>query len=173
MILSQTKIFNIFPSAIQLGNVLKILTNNCERDTIKYIPSRDLWINCLCFAIANDKKYSCLTIDCTKVGPAKYRTEAENNNENTCYYAQKKNDRLYNRFSARNLNEDVNDLTFTIDRMTKTLEKTRQKPYETNDNLLTDVKNGHGRETKSNERTDKGNGRGETKGRKRPRFLLL
>ena len=42
MILAKTKIFNIFPSAIQLGNMLKILTNNCDRDTIKYIPSRDL-----------------------------------------------------------------------------------------------------------------------------------
>ena len=55
MILAQTKIFNIFPSAIQLGNMLKILTNNYDRETIKYIPSRDLWINRLYFAIANKK----------------------------------------------------------------------------------------------------------------------
>ena len=38
-ILSQTKLFNIFPSAVQLGNMLKVLTNNCDRETIKYIPS--------------------------------------------------------------------------------------------------------------------------------------
>ena len=55
MILSQTKIFNIFPSAIQLGNMSKILTNNCDRETIKYIPKRELWINRLCFEIANQK----------------------------------------------------------------------------------------------------------------------
>ena len=42
MILSQTKIFNIFPSAIQLGNMLKILANDCNRETINYIPARDL-----------------------------------------------------------------------------------------------------------------------------------
>ena len=42
MILSQTKIFNIFPSTIQLGNILKTLTNNCDRDTINYISTRDL-----------------------------------------------------------------------------------------------------------------------------------
>ena len=77
------------------------------------------------------KKYSCLTIDCTKTGPAKYRTDAENNIEQTCYYAQK-NDRIYNRLPARNLNEDVNDLTFTIDRVRKSIEKMRQKAYETN-----------------------------------------
>ena len=35
MILSQTKIFNIFPSAVQLGNISKLLTNNCDRETIK------------------------------------------------------------------------------------------------------------------------------------------
>ena len=90
MILAQTKIFNIFPAAIQLGNMLKILTNNCDRETIKYIPSQDLWINRLFFTIANDKKYSCLTIDYTKSGPPRYRTEAENNIERTCYHAQKK-----------------------------------------------------------------------------------
>ena len=43
MILSQTKIFNIFPSVIQLGNMLKILTNKCDRETINYIPSNNFW----------------------------------------------------------------------------------------------------------------------------------
>ena len=43
MILSQTKIFNIFFSSVQLGNMLKILTNNCGREKIKCIPARDLW----------------------------------------------------------------------------------------------------------------------------------
>ena len=45
MILSQTKIFNIFPSAVQLGHMSKILTNNCDRETLKYISKRELWIN--------------------------------------------------------------------------------------------------------------------------------
>ena len=42
IILSQTKIFNVFPSAIQLGNILKLLTNNCDSKTFSYIPARDL-----------------------------------------------------------------------------------------------------------------------------------
>ena len=33
MILSQTNFFDIFPSAVQLGNISKILTNNCDRET--------------------------------------------------------------------------------------------------------------------------------------------
>ena len=42
MIISQTKIFNIFPSAVQLGNLSKLLTNNCDRETLNYIPKREL-----------------------------------------------------------------------------------------------------------------------------------
>ena len=42
MILSQIKIFNIFSSAVQLGNMSKILTNNCDRETPRYIPKREL-----------------------------------------------------------------------------------------------------------------------------------
>ena len=42
MMLSQTKIFSIFPSIIQLGNIQRILTNHCVRETINYIPVRDL-----------------------------------------------------------------------------------------------------------------------------------
>ena len=71
MVLSQTKIFNIFPSTIQLGNILNILLNNCDRDTINYIPARNLWRNQLYLSLSNKSKYSCLSIDCTKSGPAK------------------------------------------------------------------------------------------------------
>ena len=35
MMLSQTKMFNIFLSSIELGNMLKYLTNNCDRETIR------------------------------------------------------------------------------------------------------------------------------------------
>ena len=79
MILSQTKIFNIFPCVVQLGNISKLLTNNCDRETLKYIPKGELLISRLYFEIANRKDYSCLTIDCGKSGPSKYRTEADNN----------------------------------------------------------------------------------------------
>ena len=61
MILSQTKIFYLFPSAIQLGNILKMLTNNC--DISNYILARDLWINRLYFFLSNESKNSYLTID--------------------------------------------------------------------------------------------------------------
>ena len=89
MIISQTKIFNIFPSAVQLGNLSKLLTNNCDRETLKYIIKRDLWINRLYFEIANRKDYSCLTIHYGKSGPSKCRTEADNNVQQTCFFLSK------------------------------------------------------------------------------------
>ena len=73
-ILSQTKIFNIFPSAVQLGNMSKILTNNCDKETLKCIQ----------------KGYSCLTIDCGKSGPAKYKTQGDNNESQTCFLVKQK-----------------------------------------------------------------------------------
>ena len=116
MILSQTKILNIFPSAIQLGNISKILTNSCDRETLMYIPKRELWINRLYFEIANRKDYSCLTIDCGKGGPSKYRTEADNNVRVTCFFSQKKKDRVFDRFTSHNLELDNRDsLIFKIE----------------------------------------------------------
>ena len=101
MILSQTKIFNIFPSAIQLGSMSKILSNNCDRETIKYKPKHELWINRLYFEIAK-KCYWCWTIDRGKSGLSEYRTEANNNLKQICYFAQKKKDRFFDKFTAVN-----------------------------------------------------------------------
>ena len=130
MIISQTKIFNIFPSVVQLGNLSKLLTNNCDRETLKYIPKRGLWINRLYFEIANRKDYSCLTIDCGKSGPSKYRTEAENNVRQTCFFSQKKKDRIFDRFTSHNLEPDNRDsLIFKIELSDKNSIKERHLPY--------------------------------------------
>ena len=115
MIISQTKIFNIFPSPVQLGNFYKLLTNNCDREMLKYIPKRELWINRLYFEITNRKDYSCLTIDYRKSGSSKYRTEADNNVRQICFFSQKKKDRLFDRFASHNLEPDNrNSLIFKI-----------------------------------------------------------
>ena len=130
MILSQTKIFNIFPSALQLGNISKLLTNNCNRETLKYIPKCELWINRFYFEIANRKDYSCLTIDCGKSGPSKYGTEADNNVQQTCFFSQKKKDRVFDRFTSHNLEPDNRDsLIFKIELTDKNSIKERHLPY--------------------------------------------
>ena len=129
MILFQSKIFNIFPSTVQLGNLSKLLSNNCDRETLKYIPKHELWINRLYFEIANRKDYSCLTIDCGKSGPSKYRTEADNNVQQTCFFSQKKKDRIFYRFTSHNLESGNRDsLIFKIELIDKNSIKERDLP---------------------------------------------
>ena len=98
-----------------LGNILKILTNNCDRETINYILARDLWISRLYMSLSNESKYSCLTIDCRKSGPAEYRTDADSNFEQFCYYGQNRKDRLFNKFFVKKVNQNENLLPFQID----------------------------------------------------------
>ena len=186
MILSQTKIFNIFPSAVQLGNISKLLTNNCDRETLKYIPKRELWINRLYFEIANKKDYSCLTIDCGKSGPSKYRLEAGNNVRQTCFFSQNKKDRVFDRFTSHNLDPGNRDsLIFKIELSDKNSIKERHLPY----NLLSFSKsNGNSRDNIDNKSDVRRNFQGKNaenesdvkrwgdrngaKTRKRPRFLV-
>ena len=92
------KTFNIFTFTIQLGIILKILTNNCDRQTINYIPARDLCINRFYISLSNESKNSCLSTDCIKSGPAKYRKNADNNFEQFYYYGQNKKDRRLSKF---------------------------------------------------------------------------
>ena len=84
MILSQTKTFNIFPGSVQVSSITKILSSFCSRYKYNYIPNRDFWTNRLYFDISNSSKKQCLTIDNRDVndlGPAKFRTQADNNRE--------------------------------------------------------------------------------------------
>ena len=56
MIISQTKIFNIFPGSFQISSIARILSANCNRCTFDYISNRDLWLNRLYFEISNSGK---------------------------------------------------------------------------------------------------------------------
>ena len=129
MILSQTNFFYIFLCSIWLGNILKILTNNCDRETIRYIPARNLWINRFCFSLSNESKHFCSTIDCRKSGPAKYRTNADSNFEKFCYYGQNKKDRLFNKFLAKRVEQNNNSLVFQIDSATNITKNGEIKIY--------------------------------------------
>ena len=89
MILSQTKIFNIFPGSLLTSSVIKILSSYCNAYTYEYIQAIDLWLNCSYFEISNSSKKQCLTIDMRHVndlGPAKFRSGAKNDKEQVCYY---------------------------------------------------------------------------------------
>ena len=92
MILAQTKIFNIFPGSRHASSIIKILSCQCKYN---YLPSRDLWINRLNFDISNSTKKQYLTIDTRDVNDlrsAKFRTQADSNQEQICYYNHNKRD---------------------------------------------------------------------------------
>ena len=65
-------------------------------------------------SLSNESKHACLTIDCRKTSPAKYRTSAESNFEQFCYFVQNKKDRLFNKFLAKKDLQSENPLDFKI-----------------------------------------------------------
>ena len=103
MIISQAKIFNIFPGSIPVSSVSKILTANRKRYAYEYIPATELWYlkYQLYFEISNSNKKSCVTIDCrnfNSLGLSKFRTNAESGTEQICYYNTNQKDKPFNCF---------------------------------------------------------------------------
>ena len=45
LILSQTKMFNIFPGFIQQSSIMNIILSNCTRERVGYLPQNSLWLN--------------------------------------------------------------------------------------------------------------------------------
>ena len=108
-----------------------------------------------------------MTIDCGKSGPSKYRTEADNNVRETCFFSQKKKDRVFDRFTSHNLEPDNRDsLIFEIVLGDKNSIKERHLPYNQllskgngnlqvkDDNRSDDRRNFQGKSAE-NERVDK------------------
>ena len=88
MIMSQTHIFNFFPGSIHSGRILKTLSLFASRQKHTYLPNNQVWLNKLYFQISNSKEKKCLTVDTRDVndlGPGKFRTSAENNEEQNLF----------------------------------------------------------------------------------------
>ena len=103
MIMSQTKIFNFFPGSVYASSIIKILSSFASRYKHNQIVNRNLWINRLYYEISNSKQKQCLTIDARDVnelGPAKFRTQADNGTQRICYYNRNKKDTCFNSFLA-------------------------------------------------------------------------
>ena len=84
MILSQKKIFYTFPGSVEESAVLKIISANCSRQNISYIPNKELWLNRIFFNLSNKEDKTCLKIDCHQNilnDPAKFRSNADNEKE--------------------------------------------------------------------------------------------
>ena len=71
-----------------------------------------------------------MTIDCRKSGPVKYKTNADSNFEQFCYYGQNKQDRFFNRFLARKVNQDEHLLVFKINSVINVTKNSETKMYK-------------------------------------------
>ena len=115
LILSQTKMFNIFPASVPVNSVRKILEGACSRKTKKHILQNAFWLNRLCFDLANRNDKICLTIDSSGVnqdGPGRFRTIADNPEFQVCYFNSKNDEQVYNKFISQTINNDENENDF-------------------------------------------------------------
>ena len=104
MIMSQTHIFNLFPGSIHSGRILKTLSLFASRQKHTYFPNNQVWLNKLYFQISNLKEKKCLTVDTRDVndlGLGKFRTSAENNKEQTCYFNRNNTNARFKSYVAK------------------------------------------------------------------------
>ena len=90
-----------------------------------------------------------MTIDCRKSGPAEYRTDADSNFEQFCYYGQNRKDRLFNKFLAKKVDQNENLLVFQIDSVINVTKNGETKIYKAVQELKNLVKQNYGNERSS------------------------
>ena len=138
MIISQTKIFNIFPGSVQILSISKILTANCKRYTCEYIPTREFWLNRLYFEISNSNRKGCLTIDFrdfNSLGLSKFKTDAESGTEQICYYNRNRKDKSFNRFLALRKETTKGSIIFEIKNIVEETKTGSLNYYDINSEL--------------------------------------
>ena len=66
-----------------------------------------MWLTRVFLDLANRDERSCLTIECTTInknGPSRYRTKADNPDEQVCYFNEPNSDQAYNIFIRKRIN---------------------------------------------------------------------
>ena len=123
MIMSQTHVFNFFPGSIHNSRFSKTLS------------LKNFWLNKLFFQVSNSQEKKCLAIDTRDVnefGPGKFRTNANNREEQTCYFNRNKSNThfpsfLSQRSQAEPINFSIVKDIFDIEFINKSLEINAKK----------------------------------------------
>ena len=118
MIMSQTHVFNFFPGSIHNSRFSKTLS------------LKNVWLNKLFFQVSNSQEKKCLAIDTRDVnefGSGKFRTNANNREEQTCYFNRNKSNThfppfLSQRSQAEPINFSIVKDIFDIEFINKSLE---------------------------------------------------
>ena len=69
-----------------------------------YLPNLQIWLNKLYYEISSSKEKKCLTIDTRDInefGPGKFRTSAEDGEQQTCYFNKNNSDSYFKNFISR------------------------------------------------------------------------
>ena len=128
--MSQTHIFNFFPGSIHNSRILKTLSLFAPRQKSTYLPNKNVWLNKLSFQISNSQEKKCLAIDTRDVnefGPGKFRANADNVEEQTCYFNRNKSATHFSSFlsqcsQAEPINFSIVKQIFDIEFINKSLE---------------------------------------------------
>ena len=104
-IISQTNIFDIFLASVPQNAIVKILQSNCILQSKKYVPVRSLWLNRVFTDLAKSHEKHCLTkiVAIKKTGPGRYRSAAENPDEQVCYFNNPNDNEYYNVFISKRI----------------------------------------------------------------------
>ena len=104
ILMSQTHIFNFFPGSIHNSKILKILSLFANQQKNTYLPNLQIWLNKLYYEISNSKEKKCLTIDTRDInefGPGKFRTSAEDGEQQTCYFNKNNSNSYFKSFISQ------------------------------------------------------------------------
>ena len=146
-IISQTNIYNIFPSSVPYNTVAKIIQKNCILQSKKYVPAWSLWLSRVFTDLANSHEKLCLTIDSgykDKNGPGRYRSSADNPEKQVCYFNKPNDDIFYNTLiSERIKGEKYNEgIYFKIEKVRGKTDKENFDAKRTLENGASDVRPG-------------------------------
>ena len=116
-ILSQTQIFCVFPSAMDLvvNHLVKFLTRGTN--TTGYVSRQQLWLTSLVRTLEKQSGYSCFCLDKRPnvLGAARYKSQVESPKTQHCYLNSSTSDKLFNAFVSSRT-EDKDQLKFVIEK---------------------------------------------------------
>ena len=154
--MSQTHILNFFPGSIHSSRILKTLSLFASRKKNSYLPNQQVRSNRLYFQISKSKEKRCLTIDTRDVnqlGPGKFRTSADDGEEQTCYFNRNNSDKHFTSFIAKRIQHNKQTtITFSIVKVPSDFQLVNKSLDIKLNNSLTD-----GRATRQFQQISRGN----------------
>ena len=115
-IISQTQIFCVFPSAMDL--IINYLAKFIARGTgNRYVSRQQLWLRNLAHNIEKQSGFSCFCLNKRPEvsGAARYRSMVENPETQCCYLNSSTSDKLFNTFVSKRT-DDKDSINFIIEK---------------------------------------------------------